>query len=584
MMRKPIITVLGHVDSGKSTLLDEIRGTDLVAKEPGGITQHIGATEVPITIVKKISGKLIEKYKFDIKITGLLFIDTPGHEAFTNLRKRGGSIADLAIVVVDIMKGLQNQTHEAIDILKSYKTPFIVAANKVDSLPGWHSEENSTATDSMEMQSETARHALDTKIYELVGQLHAKGFTSERFDRCLDFSKEIPIIPVSAKKGEGIAEVLMFLAALSQKYLEKRLAVHVSGAGKGTVLEVKEERGLGKTVDVILYDGMLKVGEQIALGGRHGVIKTKIRALLEPKALDEMRSPQEKFRNVQEVHAAAGVKIAAPNLDDALGGSPLRVVETGKEEREIAEEMEKVRISTDATGAVVKADALGSLEALVKLLESRGIKVRKADMGEVSRRDVMEMGAVREKDPLKAVIFAFNVPVSEGVQTEADKQCIQIISGNVIYKILEEYESWLASEDERRKAEKLAELTLPFRIQILPGCVFRNSKPAIVGVRVLAGRLRAGTGVATADGKRVGDIDAVQSEGKSLSEAREGKEVAVSIRGATIGRNIHEGDELVSLLSEKQSAALRAARCLLSQSEIELLEELGAKRRIESFN
>jgi len=309
-IRKPIITVMGHVDAGKTKILDSIRGTSVAEKEAGGITQHIGATQVPTKVIEKVAGKLLEQYKFELKIPGLMFIDTPGHEAFTTLRKRGGSIADLAVLVVDVHKGLQEQTKEAIEILKSYKTPFIVAMNKVDTIHGWTLTQGESITDALKNQREHVLEQLDVKVYELVGQLHSKGYQSERFDRIKDFTKEIIIVPVSAKNRVGIQELLMFLAGLSQKYLEKKLEVHETEAVKGTVLEVKEDKGLGKTIDVIIYDGMLSVGEEIIVGGKNGIIRTKIRALLEPNPVGEGK-PGEKYRNVKEVHAAAGVKISA---------------------------------------------------------------------------------------------------------------------------------------------------------------------------------------------------------------------------------------------------------------------------------
>src|SRR3989338_9244629 len=343
MIRKPIITVLGHVDHGKTTFLDKIRGTAIAAREAGAITQHIGATEVPISVIRELSGELIEKYGFKIELSGLLFIDTPGHAAFTNLRKRGGSIADLAVLVVDLTQGFQPQTIEAIEILKSFKVPFIVAANKVDKIHGWASHYG-TFTNSIKAQNESVQTDLDTKVYEIVGKLYELGFQSERFDRIADFTKQIPIIPVSAKLGDGIPETLLFLAGLSQRFLEKKLTINEDDPGVGTVLEIKEEKGLGKTMDVIVYDGVLSVGDEIVVGGKSGVIKAKVRALLEPKPLNEIRDPKEKFNNVKSVHAAARVKVAAPGLDQALAGSPMLVVKTGLEEQKIKDELKGLTI------------------------------------------------------------------------------------------------------------------------------------------------------------------------------------------------------------------------------------------------
>lgn len=275
-VRQPIISVLGHVDHGKTLLLDSIRGTAVASRESGGISQHIGATEVPAETIKQICGALLEKFKIKMTLPGLLFIDTPGHEAFTNLRRRGGALADLAALVVDINEGFMPQTLESLTILKSYKTPFMLVANKIDLLPWWQPAPKACFLDSFARQRVEVQGALDDKIYELVGKLHELGFEAERFDRVSDFRKQVSIVPASAKTGEGVPEVLTMLAGLAQRFLEKELVIEVTGPARGTVLEVKEEVGLGKVIDVIVYDGTFTKGNTFAVGGLDKVIISKI--------------------------------------------------------------------------------------------------------------------------------------------------------------------------------------------------------------------------------------------------------------------------------------------------------------------
>ncbi|MEM2935372.1 MAG: translation initiation factor IF-2, partial [Candidatus Thermoplasmatota archaeon] len=298
--RQPIVAVLGHVDHGKTTLLDYIRGSCVAAKEAGAITQHIGATEVPIETVKEICGNLLKGKEF--KIPGLLFIDTPGHFAFTTLRARGGALADLAILVVDINEGIMEQTKEAIAILKKYKTPFVIAANKIDLVELWKKKEGIIAK-RIEEQNEIAKKDFDKKFYRLVEQIYDLGFSSDRYDRIRDFTRNVAIVPISAKSGEGIDELIMVLIGLSQKFLEENLMCEEKGA-EGTVLEVKEEKGLGVTIDVIIYNGVIKEGDEIIVAGKKRAIITTVRALLKPKPLDEIRAPEEKFRRVKIATAA----------------------------------------------------------------------------------------------------------------------------------------------------------------------------------------------------------------------------------------------------------------------------------------
>ncbi|MCX6801634.1 MAG: translation initiation factor IF-2 [Candidatus Diapherotrites archaeon] len=418
MIREPIISVLGHVDHGKTTFLDKIRGTALAEREAGRITQHIGATEVPIETIKELSGTLMARFGFSLNIPGLLFIDTPGHEAFTNLRKRGGSIADLAVLIVDVTQGFQNQTVEAIEILRSYKTPFIVGATKIDRLREWNSKEGSFL-ENLKNQSSGAEHELDEKIYALVTSLFKYGFESERIDRCEDFTKQVPIVPVSSISGEGIPEILMLLAGLSQKFLKKELEVSEKEEMKGTVLEIKEEKGFGATADVILYHGQIRTGSDIVLGGKNGIIKTKVRALLKPMPLEEMRDTKKKFVKVKEAVAACGVKIAAPGLDEALAGSPVRMAAgKGKAESEILNEIESIKVR-GASGIVIKADTLGSLEALTRVFSEKNIPIKKGDLGNITKHDVLEADSVRISDPLHGVVLGFNVDTDTYAKDEA---------------------------------------------------------------------------------------------------------------------------------------------------------------------
>ncbi|MDD5148272.1 MAG: translation initiation factor IF-2 [Candidatus ainarchaeum sp.] len=571
-VRQPIVTVLGHVDHGKTKFLDMIRGSTIVEKEAGAITQHIGATEVPISAIEKISGNLIRKFGFQIEIPGLLFIDTPGHEAFSNLRKRGGSIADISVLVIDINQGMQPQTYEAIEILRGFKVPFIVAANKIDLIQGYESK-NDEFSRNIENQQEHAKKLLDEKIYSLVGKLFEKGFQSERFDRCTDFTRQIPIVPTCAKTGEGLPEVLMLLAGLSQKFLKSQLVIDENTAGKGTILEVKEERGLGKTIDIILYEGMLRVNDKIALGGKRQVIETKIRALLKPPVMEQIGlNSMEKFVSVKEVHAAAGVKIAAPELADALAGAPIIAVKNGNEAKMIAEEIAEVKVETHSEGVVLKADTLGALEAMVLLLEKQGLKPKIADVGDVTRRDIMEALSVKEKKPFEAIVFAFNVGIEPGAEEEAKKREIKIFSGNIIYKVIDDYQKWIAEMKNAERKKTLECIVLPAKMVFIKGFIFRNSEPAIFGVKILQGCVRSGVELMNGKGEIVGRLEAIQSQNESVKEARKSMEVAISVKGAVIGRNLKQGEELLTFIPKRNFSELEKLNDFLSSEEFELID------------
>ncbi|MDD5416867.1 MAG: translation initiation factor IF-2 [Candidatus Aenigmarchaeota archaeon] len=564
MIRQPIVCILGHVDHGKTTLLDKIRETLVVDKEAGGITQAIGATQVPIETVKKVVGSLLEKLKIEITIPGLLIIDTPGHEAFCSLRKRGGSCADIAVLVIDINEGFKPQTDESLNFLKQFKTPFLVAENKIDRIEGWSKHPGETFSESYNKQPEWVRQRYDELHYKLVGQLSERGFEAERYDKVEDFKKTVAMVPCSGITGEGVPELLMILTGLSQQFLKKELEV-TGGTGRGSILEVKEVKGLGMTIDVILFDGEIKKGDWLVIGGKEPIV-TKIKALLRPPALREMRVERQ-FEPTDRVSAAAGVKISAPDLDRAVAGSPVAAVSDEKDiekiKQELMESVEEIEFETQGDGVIIKADNLGSLEALIHILKQKNIPIKRAEVGSILRRDIIEIETV--KDPLKRTIIAFNVPLDSDVEKEAKDRNIKIIRSDIIYKLFDEYDAFLKEGYEKLKQEKLSEITRPAKIKLLRGMVFHATDPVVVGVEVLDGVLRAGAKLQK-NGKEIGIVKALQSENVSIEQAKRGERVAVSIEGPTIGRQIKEDDELSTVITKE---------------DIKILEELGMKDEAE---
>lgn len=582
-LRTPIVVVMGHVDHGKTSLLDKIRGTAVAKGEAGLITQHIGATEVPLDIVQDFCGSHFGK---DMQIPGLLFIDTPGHHAFTSMRSRGGSLADLAVLIVDVNEGFQPQTIESLNILKRFKTPFVVAANKMDRIGGWHATSNAPFAKSFKAQNERVTEALDTRVYELVGELYKYGFDADRYDRIPDFTKAIGIVPISAITGEGVPDLLLMLVGLAQRFLKDNLKLTATGSGVGTILEVKEEKGLGTTLDVILYNGEFNSGDTIIVGTAHEPIITKIRALLKPKPLAEIRS-EERFLPVKHVSAASGVKVSAPKLEGALAGSTIRVVtsveETEALSRELKSELEAVRIDAEAEGVILKADTLGSLEAMVGELKAKSVAIHYADVGPVSRRDVIRAAAIKET--LLSAIMAFNVQILPDALNEIQKTNVPVFSSDIIYTILESYEQWVEEQKMRIEQERLEAVIRPGAVRLLPDCVFRQSKPAIVGVQIIGGIVRTQVNLMREDGANVGEVKGIQARNENVGSATVGQEVAISIDGPTVGRQIHEGDILYVNIPEKHARIVEMElKPKLAEDEREVLEKfLEIKRKKDAF-
>ncbi len=576
--RQPIVSVLGHVDHGKTSLLDFIRGTTVVSRESGAITQHIGATEVPIDVIYNVCGDLLTSKKFTLP--GLLFIDTPGHHAFTTLRSRGGSLADLAVLIVDVNEGFRPQTHESVNILKQYKTPFIIAANKIDKISGWQKGKGIAKT-RIESQRILTKTLFEEKLYDIIGIIYDKGFESDIYYNVKDFKKALPIIPISAKTGEGIPELLMVLVGLAQRFLEEQLTTE-SGAGKGTVLEVKEDVGLGTTVDAIIYSGTIRKEDTLIFGTQDEPLITKIKALLKPKPLDEIRDPRERFDNINEVHAACGIKISATNLDNVVPGAPLRVAHDDIDEliREIKEQS-KVNIELDKDGIFIKADTIGSLEALVKESRDKGIHIRKAEIGNVSKRDIVETSAYI--NPLEKVIFSFNVKVLPEAKEELAGTNVTLFDEDVIYTIMENYDVWVEKKKAELERERRQDYIHPGMIKFLPEYVFRVSHPAVIGVRVLAGRIKDGMRLMREDGKVIGTIRGIQSENKSVEEAIQGQEVAISIEGVTVGRQIRGDDILYTSIPESDAKKLKEMDVLNIDEKDVLNRIIEIKRKGDKF-
>ena len=577
-IRQPIVSVLGHVDHGKTSLLDFIRGSTVVSREAGAITQHIGATEVPIDSIYTVCGELLKRKKFTLP--GLLFIDTPGHHAFTTLRARGGSLADLAVLVVDINDGFKPQTYESINILKQYKTPFIIAANKIDNISGWQTSKDIAKT-RIEKQRLNVKTIFEERFYEMIGTISENKLNADFYFNIADFRKTIGIIPISAKTGEGIPELLMVLVGLAQRFLEDQLHIE-SGPGRGSVLEVKEEVGLGKTIDAIIYNGTIKTDDKIVIGTKDKPVITHIKALLKPKPLDEIRDPRERFDSVSEVHAACGIKISSPDLENVIPGAPIRVLKDNLEEV-IAEikSQTKIDFELDEQGIIIRADTIGSLEALIKESRDKGIKIRNAEIGNVSKRDIVEAEATL--DPLNKLIFAFNVKILPEAKEELANTNITIFDEDVIYTIMENYDEWIEKKKAELERERRQDYIHPGMIKFLPEYVFRVSHPAVIGVRILSGRIKTGLRLMKENGRVIGPIKGIQSENKPIEEALQGQEVAISIEGVTVGRQIKGEDILYTDLPANDAKKLRDMD-VLNPDEKDILNKIfEIKRKTDKF-
>ncbi len=580
-LRQPIVAVLGHVDHGKTSLLDYVRGTTVVKREAGAITQHIGATEVPFDTVSKICGPLLKEGT--TTLPGLLFIDTPGHHSFTTLRSRGGALADLAILVVDITEGFKPQTIESINILKQQQTPFILVLNKLDKLPGWRTRHGSFLANNGK-QSSTAKQNFQMRMYEIIGELGEHGFDSALFSEIQDFQKTIALIPTSVKEtGEGVPELFMILMGLAQRYLRGNLLLD-EGSSEGTVIEIKEEKGLGKTLGVIIYNGILNSSDTLIIGAQPEPIVTRVRSLLRPKPLDEIRDPRQQFDNVKSVGAAAGLKVVAPDIEGVVAGAPFY---SASNENEIDEALDKLSDSMQSNvkctdeGVVIRADAIGSLEALAYELSAAKVPIVKASVGDVSRRDVVTAAPSEEE---YRAILAFNVKIHPDAKTELHETGVKLFESDIVYRLLEDYQEWKGKVRDKQAQHLREDFAHPGKFEILEGHTFRTRDPAVVGVRVLGGRIALNQGVLTTDNSVVGHIQSLRTGEQVLKEALQGDEVAIAVNNVTVGRQISEGDVLYIEMDERAILKIREAGVKLDPIEEDIITEMQSfKKKDQPF-
>jgi translation initiation factor 5B len=574
-IRQPIVTVCGHVDHGKTSILDCLRGSCIQEGEKGGITQKISFTLYPMNQLKTAC-PLIDKSGIKLNIPGFLLIDTPGHAAFTNLRKRGGSLADLAILVIDINEGIKPQTAEVIQILRLNKTPFLIALNKIDNISGWKTNLDSPLKESVESQAINIKQTFDERYMTIIGSLNNYGFDADLYYNISDFTKKIAMIPCSARTKEGIPELVMMLCGLSQKYLSDKLKIGKDA--KGVMLEIKKEKTTNY-IEAILYDGELNKSDEIAIANfniEKDPIITKIRIL------EEIEPLCARFKPKEYVHASTGIRMQLIEKEEILPGMPFEKYNNNLQElkekfkKEISE-----KIQTKKYGIIAKADSLGSIEALLLLLEQEKIPVLKVGIGNINKTDVISAKANLEINELDAVIIGFNVSIDEDAKDLIRDQGkkIKVITDEVVYKLIENISQWRTERQKEIEKKRLMELATICKLKILHQYIFRNTSPAIFGVKIESGKLKQQLNLIDENGEKIGKIKNIESERKSVPEAIEGMEVAISISGVNFERILKNKNLLYSDLGESQFRNFKKNKDLLSGSEMKTLQEIAELKR-----
>ncbi len=550
-----------------TSILDCFRDSSLQADEAGGITQKISFTRYPAEQLKKVC-PLIKTQGVTLNIPGFLFIDTPGHAAFTNLRKRGGSLADLAVLVVSIKEGIKPQTAEVLQILKAHKTPFLIALNKIDTISGWQHGEHGTQQ-TIAQQPVHTRQEFDEALMMFQSSLKEHGFDSDLFFEVTDFTKKIALVPCSARTKEGISELLFVLSGLCQRFLRERLKINPEA--KGVILELKKERGI-EWAEAIVYDGTLKEGSELMIANLGEPISTKIRSLTEILPLSI------KFKPTKQVLAATGVRMQLTEKEGILPGMPFQELSAATIETTKAQFKKEIAsvINMDKQGVIIKADSLGSLEALITLLRQEHIQIVKAGIGPIGKSDLISAKTNLTINELDAVVLGFNVSLDEDLKIPTN---VKILTNPVVYRLIEDLSKWRQERHEQIIREKMLTLATISKLEILHEHVFRNSNPAIFGVRVVAGKIKVGIPLIDNQGEQIAHVKSLQHEKSSVSEATTGQELALALPGVTFDRQLKETKSLYADLSETQFKQFKKNKDLLSNAELSVLEEIAQIKR-----
>lgn len=576
-LRAPICCVLGHVDAGKTSLLDKLRTTNVMEGEAGGITQQIGATFFPLKHLKEAIEPVSKKYTVKTDIPGLLILDTPGHASFTNLRSRGTSICDLAIVVIDYHDGLQPQTIESLKLLREQRTPFVVVINKLDRIYGWESHPELEFTDCLKQQTKDIQRLVLSRISEINAELAGLEYNSVLYSKNKDFKKWVSVIPVSARSGDGVCTLLAMVMQLTQRLMPKRLTV--SSEFKAVVMEVKKTPGYGTTLDVILVNGQLNVSDTIVVCGMNGPITSKVRSIIVPFSLQELRVTGW-YHTVEHITAAQCVKISAANLDSAIAGTTLHVANDSYDlvefEKQVQDELRSAsKYETVTDGVLVKASTLGSLEAMYNYLTENEIPISSTGIGEITHKDLIKAGVIAERNSMYGCILAFDLHFTNPELVKlAEEKKITVITNDVLYQLVTEYEKY-----HNKCLEKYRETAVwPCELELRKEWLFRHNKPMILGCKVITGKLNKGMMVISKDGKTIGEVTKIILDNKETESVEPGRECTFEIAEAEVVAERHFLIDPVepgySLISRETIDALKKIKVKLSQKELKLIVHL----------
>ncbi len=518
--RSPIMCIMGHVDTGKTKLLDNIRNTNVQDGEVGGITQQIGASFIPL-------GTLYNRTKnTNIKIPGLLMIDTPGHEAFSNLRQRGSSLCDIAIIVIDIMGGLEQQTIQSINMLIKSNIKFVFALNKIDRLYGWISNDKIDIQTALN-ENHVSDGEFKNRLHDITTQIMELGLNAKLFWDNDSRDDTISICPISAKTGEGIHDLLNVVIDICQNDISDNIIF--KDELKCIVMEKTINETLGDSIDVILINGTLKKGDTISLQTNDGIINTTIKNLLTPPPNKESRIKSEYIHH-ELVKGSMGVKIVSNDINKAIVGTQIYLSSDDLIDT-LVPETSTMKLQEE--GVIVYASTQGSLEALVHYLQNEckpSVPISNVFIGSITKKQILKLSINKTSKKEFSTILAFNVNIEDEALQLANKNGITIFSAEIIYHLFDFYTKYRQDVINERKTLYRPQAIFPCTLKILEKHIYNKKNPLIFGVTVLDGNLHVGTPIIALDTKTyIGKVTSIQLNNNEVNIANKGTDVCIKV-------------------------------------------------------
>ena len=559
MLKSPICSIMGHVDAGKTTLMDVLRKTNVAEKEFGGITQDINSYFVNIDTISELTSKITNKYKVEPKIPGVLLIDTPGHEVFNKLRNFGSNLCDVAIVVIDIISGVKPQTIESIKMLQENKIPFVIAATKLDTVDGYKCCNMSSLNDEFKEQEKYVLYSIDSYIQDIKYDLEKINVKAELYFKNKKPKQMYSIVPISSKTNSGLSDLLCLIVYISQEWMNSKM-IYDENKKDMVIMKSYNDKKMGWVIDVIIKNGNIKVGEKYIILSTTGPQEIKVRNLIIGKD------------RVREVKASNCVTVIAANCSQCYSGTKLFPHTSNI--KELTKEYDNLLSSykLEKNGVLLIAPTLAMLDGLYNTFKD--VKISGVDIGNVNensiRKHLSKFENVSEKE-YKCVLYFGEL--SNHIYTELFNYCkskeLNFIREPVVYHLKEAYDEYKDMMVKERQEQQLIKgnAVYPCKLKIFKQHIFMKGgmDHLMFGVKIVEGKILKGSSLRLSKELQekkpiLGKIISMQKNNEEVNEGNTGDELCIRLTnpsGLLYGRHFDYNDYVYSDITRESIDILK---------------------------